>query len=61
MNQLSTVWKAVITVAAFLVAIWIASLVLQLLFGRSHPAWTIIVAFVLVSPVLVSLWRERFR
>ena len=56
---MNIVWKVVITVVAFLAAIWIASLALELFMGRSYPAWTVITALVIVSPILVLLWRDR--
>ena len=53
------VWKVVITVVAFLAAIWFASLALELFIGRSYPVWAVIAALVIVSPILVLLWRDR--
>ncbi len=52
-------WKIVITIIAFLAAIWIASFALELFMGRSYPAWTVIAALVIVSPIVVLLWRDR--
>jgi hypothetical protein len=56
---MNIVWKIVITVVAFVVAIWIASFALELFMGRSYPAWTVIAALVIASPIVVLLWRER--
>ena len=56
---MNIVWKIVITVVAFVAAIWIASFALELFLSGSYPAWTIIAAFVIVSPLLVWLWRDR--
>jgi hypothetical protein len=44
----------------FFAAIWIASFALELFMGRSYPAWTVIAALVIVSPIVVLLWRDRF-
>jgi hypothetical protein len=54
------VWKVVITVVAFFAAVWIASFALELFIGGSYPAWTVVAALVIVSPILVLLWRDRF-
>jgi len=56
---MNIVWKVVITVAAFFAAIWIASSALELFMGPSYPAWTVIAALVILSPILVLLWRDR--
>ncbi len=52
-------WKLVVTVVAFFAALWIASFALELFMGRSYPAWTVIAALVIVSPMMVLLWRDR--
>jgi len=59
MHQLSIVWKIAITFVAFLVAIWIASAVFQTFFGHSYPAWTMVAALLIVSPLAFLLWRDR--
>ena len=46
-----------IIVVAFLAAIWIASLALEHFMGRFYPAWTVIAALVIVSPL--PIWRDR--
>jgi hypothetical protein len=56
---MSIVWKVVITVVAFFAAIWIASFALELFMGRSYPAWTVIAALVILTPILVLLWRDK--
>ena len=58
---MNIVWKVVITFVAFFAAIWVASVALELFMGRSYPAWTVIAALVIVSPIVVLLWRDRFR
>jgi hypothetical protein len=57
---MNIVWKVVITVVAFFAAIWIASFALEFFMGRSYPAWTVIAALVIVSPIVILLWRNRF-
>jgi hypothetical protein len=57
---MTAAWKIVITVVAFFAAIWIASFALEFFMGHSYPAWTVIAALVIVSPVVVLLWRDRF-
>ena len=42
-------WKLVVTVFAFLVAVKIVSAAFQFLLGDAYPAWTMIVALVIVS------------
>jgi hypothetical protein len=56
---MNIIWKIVIAIVAFLAAIWIASFALELFMGRSYPAWTVIAALVIVSPIMVLLWRDR--
>ena len=60
MHQLSMVWKIAITLIAFLVAIGIASIVFQIFFNHSYPAWTMIAALAIISPLVFLLWRDRF-
>ena len=52
-------WKLVVTVFAFLVALKIASAAFQFFLGDGYPAWTMIVALVIVCPVVFLLWRDR--
>jgi hypothetical protein len=61
MSQLSAVWKIAITLVVFLVAIMIASFALEFFLGHPYPAWTIIAALVLMSPVVYLLWPDRFK
>jgi hypothetical protein len=56
---MSTIVKVAITIVSFLVAIGIASFALEHTLGRAHPAWTIVAALILLSPVVVLLWRDR--
>jgi hypothetical protein len=56
---MSMVWKFVITVVAFIAAIGIASAALDFFLGHRYPAWTIIVALMIVSPVVFVLWRDK--
>lgn len=56
---MSMVWKIVITVVAFIVAIGIASAVFDFFFGHRYPAWTVIAALIIVSPVVFVLWRDK--
>ena len=58
---MSVVWRFVITVIAFLAAVCLAAWALESFLGRSYPAWTIFAALVLVSPVVIWLWRERMK
>jgi uncharacterized membrane protein YjjP (DUF1212 family) len=60
LQQMSVIWKVVITVVAFFVAVGIASAALDFFMGHRYPAWTIVVALVIVSPLLFVLWRDRF-
>jgi hypothetical protein len=53
------IWKIVITIVAFLAAIAVVSATFEFVLGDSYPAWTIMAAFVVVSPVLFLLWRDR--
>ena len=59
MQQFSIVWRIAITLIAFLVAIGIASTVFQIFLDHSYPAWTMIAALVIVSPLVFLLWRDR--
>ena len=61
MSQLSTAAKIAMTVVAFLVAVGIASAAFQLFLGHHYPAWTVIAALVLASPVMILLWADRLR
>jgi len=59
MHQMNNVWKIAIILVAFFVAIWIASAVFQTFFSHSYPAWTMVAALVIVSPLAFLLWRDR--
>jgi len=52
-------WNLVVTVFAFLVAVGIASAAFTLLLGHVYPAWTMITALVIASPVVFLIWRDR--
>ena len=52
-------WKLIVTILAFLVAVGIASAAFTLLLGHIYPAWTMITALVIASPVVFLLWHDR--
>jgi uncharacterized membrane protein YjjP (DUF1212 family) len=59
MYQMSMVWKIVITVVAFIVVIGIASAAFDFFLGHRYPAWTVIAALIIVSPLVFVLWRDK--